>query len=222
MAATTPRREFTADGLRILGLGPLGPYANNAYAVIDTATGACAIIDAVPEPEAILDAIAAVPGATVSAVWFTHSHPDHIASFDTLRARLDVPFLMHPDEPWADHARIDTHLQGGETLTLGATAFTVIASPGHTPGGLCYYAAPFCLVGDTLFPGGPGHSTSRANLDTLIGSITTRLYALPDATTILPGHGEPTTIGASKEEYAAFAARPHPDDLHGDVLWAQG
>lgn len=208
---------YETDDLRIVKLGPLGPYANNAWVLIDQATNRSAIIDAVPEIDQVL---AAAEGTEVSLVLFTHSHPDHIDSFDALRDRFpDVPFHMHPDEPWGDHARIDVHLRGGETVELGQTRFDVIHTPGHTPGGLCYYHAPFCVVGDTLFPGGPGHSRSNANLQTLIQSITTELYRLPDATTILPGHGDDTTIGASKAEYEAFAARDHDPDLHGDVLW---
>ena len=78
------------------------------------------------------------------------------------------------------------------------------------------------MVGDTLFPGGPGHSTSNENLQTLIGSITERLHSLPEDTIILNGHGDETSIGTSREEYARFATQEHDADLHGDVLWEQG
>jgi glyoxylase-like metal-dependent hydrolase (beta-lactamase superfamily II) len=53
----------------------------------------------------------------------------------------------------------------------------------------------------------------------IIASIERRLYTLPDATLVLPGHGADTTIGDSKREYAVFASRPHPDDLHDHVHW---
>ena len=211
-----PEPAYESDALRIFKLGPLGPYANNAWILVDKATSQSALIDAVPEIDQVL---AATEGTDLRLVLFTHSHPDHIDSFDALREKTDAPFHMHPDEPWADQSRIDVHLGGGETVTLGETEFQVIYTPGHTPGGLCYYHAPFCVVGDSLFPGGPGHSRSNANLQTLIGSITTQLHPLPEETVILPGHGDETTIGASKTEYAAFAARDHDADLHGDVLW---
>ncbi len=210
-----PTTTYESDDLRILKLGPLGPYANNAWILIDKATNKSAIIDAVPEDGQVREAVA---GTEISMVLFTHSHPDHIDSFDAWREH-DVPFYMHADEPWADHSRIDTHLTGGETIELGDTSFEVLFTPGHTPGGLCYYHAPFCVVGDTLFPGGPGNSRSNENLQTLIGSIITSLHSLPGETTILAGHGEETTIDASKAEYAAFTARDHDPDLHGDVLW---
>ena len=89
-----------SDTLRILKLGPLGPWSNNAFVLIDRATNQSAIIDAVPEIDQVL---AATQGTTLRMVLFTHSHPDHIASFDELRTAVDVPFYMHPDEPWADH-----------------------------------------------------------------------------------------------------------------------
>jgi glyoxylase-like metal-dependent hydrolase (beta-lactamase superfamily II) len=71
------------------------------------------------------------------------------------------------------------------------------------------------------FPGGPGHSRSHEALQQEIASITSRLYGLPDATLVLPGHGDGTTIGASKAEYEVYASKEHAPDLHGDVLWTE-
>ena len=207
-----------SERLRVFKLGPLGPIANNGYVVVDKASNESAIVDAVPEIERVLEF---AEGTTVRLVLFTHSHHDHIDSFDQLKGLVDAPFHMHPEEPWADQSKIDVHLTGGETIRLGETTFQVLHTPGHTPGALCYYDPPFCFVGDTLFPGGPGHSTSAENLETMIGSITTSLHALPEETTIFPGHGDDTTIGASKAEYEEFAGRTHAPDLHGDVLWAR-
>jgi glyoxylase-like metal-dependent hydrolase (beta-lactamase superfamily II) len=67
-------------------------------------------------------------------------------------------------------------------------------------------------------PLGDGSDTP-ADLQQAIDSIVRRLYVLPDDTLVLPGHGDGTTIGASRREYAVFASRPHPPDLCGDVLW---
>lgn len=213
-----PPVHVESDSLLVRKLGPFGPVSNNAFILIDKATMQSAIIDAVAEPEQVL---AGAADTTVAMVLFTHSHPDHIDSFDALDAALDVPFHMHPDEPWADHSRIQEHVRGDETIQLGETAITAIHIPGHTPGGIGYYATPFLFVGDTLFPGGPGHSTSNENLQTLVRSITERIYALPDDTLTFNGHGDDCTIAQSKAEYAVFAQRQHADDLHGDVLWAR-
>ena len=215
---TTPSIHAESDILRVIKLGPLGPYSNNAFILIDIATNRSAIVDAVPELDQVL---AAAQGTTISLVLFTHSHPDHIASFDALRAATDAPFCMHAAEPWADPTCIDQHLEQGATVQLGETTFQVLHTPGHTPGGLSFVAAPFAIVGDTLFPGGPGHTTSNANLQTLTQSITERLYPLPDETLMFNGHGADCTVAQSRGEYAAYAAREHHPDLHGDVLWAR-
>lgn len=216
MAIPPPHAQ--SDAIQVRKLGPFGPYANNAFILVDRATQQSAIIDAVPEIEQIL---AATADTTLRMVLFTHSHPDHIASFDALRAAVDVPFYMHADAPWADHERIDEHLAGGESIPLGDTTITAIHTPGHTPGSTCYYAAPYLVVGDTLFPGGPGHSTSNAGLLQMVASITERIYTLPGETLTFNGHGDDCTIAASQAEYAAFAAREHSPDLHGDVLWGR-
>ncbi|MCH7810062.1 MAG: MBL fold metallo-hydrolase, partial [Chloroflexi bacterium] len=79
----------------------------------------------------------------------------------------------------------------------------------------------FLFSGDTLFPGGPGRTNSPADLQQSIQSITSVLFALPDETEVLPGHGDGTTIGEAKKEYAVFADKEHPADLCGDVNWAQ-
>ena len=213
-----PPPHAQTDAIEVRKLGPLGPYANNAFILVDRATQQSTIIDAVPEVDQVL---AAVVDTIPRMVLFTHSHPDHIASFDQLRAALDVPFYMHVDAPWADHDRIDERLTGGEAIALGETTIAVIHTPGHTPGSTCYYAAPYLVVGDTLFPGGPGHSTSNANLLQMITSITERIYPLPGETLMFNGHGDDCTIGTSRAEHAVFAARTHAADLHGDVLWAR-
>lgn len=210
--------HFESETLRVLKRGPLGPYANNGFVLVDKATNQSAIIDAVAEIEQVT---AAVAGTDVRLVLFTHSHADHVWSFDALKEATSAPFHIHPEEPNVDHERIDVHLMGGETLQLGETALRVIHTPGHTPGSLCYYAPPVCLVGDTLFPGGPGRSGSAEDLQTMIGSINNKLFALPEETVLLPGHGDDGTVGASRSEYAGFAAREHDVNLHGDVLWGR-
>ena len=213
-----PPAHAESDTLIVRKLGPFGPISNNAFILIDRATNQSAILDAVAEPQQVL---AGAAGTTVAMVLFTHSHHDHIDSFDALARDLDVPFYMHAEEPWADHDRIQVHLKGGETISLGNTTITAIHTPGHTPGSTCYYAAPFLIVGDTLFPGGPGHSTSNENLQTLVSSITEQIHALPDDTLTFNGHGDDCTIAQSQTEYAEFAQRAHTPDLHGDVLWAR-
>jgi glyoxylase-like metal-dependent hydrolase (beta-lactamase superfamily II) len=117
-------------------------------------------------------------------------------------------------------AKIDRPLADGDEIPVGSLRVRAVHTPGHTPGSTCFIVGSNLLSGDTLFPGGPGRTQSPRDLEETIKSITTRLHTLPEDTAVLPGHGDNTTIGDSKREYAVFASRSHPPDLCGDVTWA--
>ncbi len=199
-------------------VGPLGPVANNAYIVRPAGGGPAVVIDAPAGAEAV---VAALGGTPVSAIVVTHAHRDHWDGFPVLRAHSDAP--VHAAEPGSGAGAPEAValLAHGAEVPVGRTALHVIHTPGHTPGSICLLVGGALLTGDTLFPGGPGYSRTPEALAAEIASITGRLYPLPDATRVLPGHGAGTTIGMSKTEYAVFAAKPHAPDLCGDVLWTQ-
>ena len=206
------------DGdLRLTKVGPLGPYANNAYVIADAASGQALIVDMPFGGEAVVEAVA---GLRVTAIVLTHTHPDHWATYDLVKGATGAPVLCHPAERIMPAAKIDRPLADNDELSLGGVTVSVLHTPGHTPGSCCFLVGRFLISGDTLFPGGPGHSDRPEDLQQMVGSITGRLYVLPDETQVLPGHGDGTSIGRSQEEYAAFASRSHPPDLCGDVLWA--
>ncbi len=197
-------------------LGPLGPIANNAYIIRPVGGGPVIVVDAPAGSEAVVAALGTTP---VSAIVVTHSHRDHWDGFDVLRARTAAPVYAGAGETNLDAGRGAIALADGAELAVSGTSMRVIATPGHTPGSICLLVGGALLTGDTLFPGGPGHSRSAEALQQLIGSITSRLLTLPEATLVLPGHGDGTTIGVSKAEYAVFASKPHAAELHGDVSW---
>jgi len=201
---------------RLIKVGPLGPFDNNAYVIVDRAAGEAAIVDMPAEGEKILEATA---GLRVSKILLTHTHRDHWFSYDLLKGATGAPILCHPAEVQMPPEGIDVPLADGQDLTVGSVAVRAIHTPGHTPGSVCLLVGRYLIAGDTLFPGGPGHSDTPEDLQQSIRSIVQRLYVLPDDTLVLPGHGDGTTIGASRREYAVFASRPHPPDLCGDVLW---
>jgi hydroxyacylglutathione hydrolase len=102
----------------------------------------------------------------------------------------------------------DRLLQDGEQLRFGAQTLRVIHTPGHTPGGLSLLVAGHVFTGDTLFPGGPGLTGwPLSDFQTIVESIRTRLFSLPDATTVHPGHGPDTTIGAERPHLSAWIER---------------
>ncbi|GBD24364.1 Hydroxyacylglutathione hydrolase GloC [bacterium HR29] len=212
--------RFEDGDLVILRAGPAGAWQNNIYLVIDRTTGEAAFIDAPDEPEKAI-AAAEAAGVHPTKILLTHSHPDHTAGLDALKARFGCRLYAHAAEPWLKEGQLDEPVQHGQEIRVGNVAFRVLSVPGHTPGSTAYVAGKSAFVGDTLFPGGPGRSQSPELLRQEIASIVTHLYALPDDTVVYPGHGPTTTIGESKAEYAVFASREHPPDLCGDVRWLE-
>lgn len=180
---------------------------NNVWVVGDDAE--CVVIDA---PHSVDGVLAVVAGREVKAIVCTHAHDDHVRVAPALRAATGAPVLLHPDDRplWelthgahgdAGAARWDADLADGQVLTVAGTELRVLHTPGHAPGAVCLYAPALGCVftGDTLFRGGPG-ATGRSYSDrpTLEASVRARLFTLPGETTVHPGHGEDTTIGAEK------------------------
>jgi glyoxylase-like metal-dependent hydrolase (beta-lactamase superfamily II) len=205
------------DNLAIFVGGPVG-FGNNIYILLDRATGEAAFIDApgsAEENAAVAEEAAVRPGT----ILLTHGHFDHTPGIDGLKLKYGAKLCAVPGEPGVKPEQIDVPVSHGDTLRVGNLEVRAIHNPGHTPGSVTYVVGKHAFTGDTLFPGGPGRTASNELLQQEIRSITTLLYPLPDETRVWPGHGDSTTIGASKQEYAVFASREHPPDLHGDVLW---
>jgi hydroxyacylglutathione hydrolase len=211
-------QTFEDGDLRIVMDGPAGAYANNIFIVIDKQTNEAAFIDAPDEPEKSI-AAAEAAGVNPSAILLTHSHGDHTAGIEALKERYGARLYADAREPWLKDGQLDEAVEHGQELKVGSLSFKVLSVPGHTPGSTSFLHGKSAFVGDTLFPGGPGRTATNENLQQELESITTQLYALPGDTTIYPGHGDITTIDASKEEYAVFAGKDHDPDLHGDVNW---
>lgn len=206
------------DGdLRVTKFGDLGPYSNNAYIIADTSANEALIVDMPMGSQAVLDALGDL---TVKAILLTHTHHDHWNEYDLVKAAADAPVRCNAAEEIMPADKNDAAIADGEEIVVGGQTVKAIYTPGHTPGSTCYLVGGYLFSGDTLFPGGPGRTGSNADLLQSIESITTRLYTLADEIVVFPGHGDDTTIGASKAEYEGFAAREHSGDLHGDVTWA--
>lgn len=193
----------------------VGQLAVNCYIIIDDTTNAAAIIDPGDNPGEIEAAVRAL-GADVKHILFTHGHPDHTFSAGELQKVFDIDVLMHQaDIPQLEghqdlvmmfydtsryvQPRLGEFLNDGDAIHIGETEFSVIHTPGHTPGGLCFISGDTIFTGDTLFAGGVGRTDLLGgSLDELTFSIHKNLLILSDDTIIYPGHGPSSTIRAVK------------------------
>ncbi len=157
-------------------------------------------------------------GVKLVALWLTHAHIDHAGGTGTLARELNLPIIgPHTgDQYWIDGLPQQSQMFGfpkaemftptrwlvdGDTLTLGRCSVTVRHCPGHTPGHVVFHSAEArrCFVGDVLFAGSIGRTDfPGGNHDTLITSITERLWPMGDDTVFIPGHGPESTFGRER------------------------
>ena len=156
---------------------------------------------------------------TVEMILLTHSHWDHIADCHLLQTKLGTSLYVHQQDadnvqkPGADGlplffpikpATVTGSLVDGQKIKVGTLILEVIHTPGHTPGGVCFYLENKNILfsGDTLFQGSMGRiDLPTASKPEVMWSSLKRLSLLPKETIVYPGHGDPTTIG--KESWIA-------------------
>ena len=164
-----------------------------------------------------------VAGRTVERILLTHAHDDHIRSAQEAAERFKASVYLNPEDrvlwemvyPSWD---FDEPLHDGQKISAGNTELHVIATPGHSPGSVCFYTPELSwensegvlFSGDTLFKGGPGATgRSYSDFDTIIESIESKLLTLPESTAILTGHGDSTGIGVEAPDLDAWKKRGH-------------
>jgi hydroxyacylglutathione hydrolase len=194
----------------------LGPYETNTYIAVCQKTKESLVVDA---PARASEIIAALEGTKPKYILLTHDHYDHTGVMVSLRARLKVPLACHELDSFQLKTPPEILLKDGDSLKLGNLDIKVFHTPGHTPGSLCFLVGKYLFVGDTIFPGGPGHTETPNDFKQITASITQKIFRLPDDILLLPGHGADTTVKKAKDEYKVFAAKPH-SDIYGDVTWA--
>ncbi|MDA0988148.1 MAG: MBL fold metallo-hydrolase [Chloroflexi bacterium] len=186
-----------------------GSDGNNAYLIVCPVTNEGIIIDAPLGPDKILEQ---AKETQVKAVLITHRHLDHVEGLKDIADATGAHVAAHPQDADDMPVSPDVLVIDGDTLQVGTVEVNVIHTPGHTPGSVCYLVGNHLFSGDTLYAQAPGESVGVEATQQILNSITEKLFSLPDDTLILPGHGNGSTIGISKQLYREFAAQ-YPDLL---------
>ena len=177
----------------------VGLYQTNVYLFWQEGEKTCCIVDPGYEPETILERVREL-GLTVDAILLTHGHFDHVGGVKTIAADTGCRVFLCPEEltmpPQLTAGRLyytDTY-QDGDKLTLAGTGFTVLRTPGHTPGSVCMLAEDVMFSGDTLFAGSCGRTDLPGGNASRMKASLARIAALEGDYRVLPGHGGVTTL----------------------------
>jgi len=173
------------------------------------------IMDPGDEPERILRFVKDL-GLTPRLIVATHAHFDHVLGVERIRKSLHPPFAIHKEDleilesmqsrvqqlmgfSVPPPPKVDRFLTDGESITVGQDTVKVVHTPGHSPGSISLAGNGYVLTGDALFNQSIGRTDlPGGDLDTLVHSITERLFSLDDDTIVYPGHGPETSIGDEK------------------------
>lgn len=195
------------------------PFQENTYVLHDE-TGDCVIIDPgcyEPEEQFELKSFIDEKNLKVKYLLNTHCHIDHVLGNYFVKETFGVDFLIHKiEEPVLravkayapnygmvkyNEALPDSFIAEGDTVKFGNQELKVLFVPGHAPGHIAFYheQSSTLIGGDVLFYNSIGRTDlPGGNHDVLINSIHQKLFTLPDAVTVYPGHGPETTIGHEK------------------------
>ena len=198
-----PSPEWVSS-LVVTVVGDIGGYEVKGYVLIDPQTKQAVFIDTAYNAEAML-AVLAERHATLTGVCLTHGHMDHAGGLDRILSEYPVPVYLgegdFPLLPWKPTKESVVVPKDAQALAVGDLGVECLATPGHTPGGICYrvqsQGRALCFVGDTLFAGSVGGSNPLSLYADHLASVRGRVLQMEPDTVLLPGHGPPTTV---KEE----------------------
>jgi hydroxyacylglutathione hydrolase len=194
---------------------PVGPLQANCIIVADDVSKKAIVVDPGDEPDRIIGIIND-RGFIVEVIVCTHGHFDHMGIVNDIKTATGARVAIHRDEVelyngakdmaafWGhtldNPPDPDILLSEGDTLTIGDLSFSILHTPGHSPGGICLYGEGIVITGDTLFKNSIGRTDFHGGDMNEMKQSFRRLMELPEGTIVLPGHGPTTTIGGEKKE----------------------
>jgi len=199
---------------------PCPPLQTNTYLIAKENHGPAAVVDpGTDSTEKILHQ-AKKDDLKIEKILLTHSHWDHFIDVQALKEKTGAPIYVHTldaknvESPGSDGlplfvsitpAKVDHQLQDGEIIEVGPLFLEVIHTPGHSPGGVCFYLKNEAVLfsGDTFFHGTIGRLDLPTGSAPKMWTSLKKLSKLPSHTRVFPGHGPETTIG--KESWLSQA-----------------
>ena len=138
-------------------------------------------------------------GLTIRYILLTHGHFDHTGGVGELKNITGAPVWIHPLDARGTNVQHDGDLSDGQEIRLGTYSISVIHTPGHSPGGVCFHAPGAVFTGDTLFAGSIGRTDfPGGDHDQLIRGVANKIFPLGDDLRVYPGHGPTSTIGRER------------------------
>ncbi len=200
-------------GLKVLR-SDNGIFMENTYILLDQDQCLSAVVDPGTINDDLINAISST--GSLDMIILTHGHADHMAAISEYKVLYpEANIIASSDEkhfltdPELNNSKsiagkeiaveADIYVEDGQVIKFGTHDLRFIKTPGHTPGGMCIYTEGLLFSGDTLFRLSVGRTDlAKADTESLMESISNKLYSLPDETMVYPGHGPETTIGLEK------------------------
>lgn len=183
---------------------PLGAYQTNTYILFNEGSGKCLVIDPGYEPRKILNYVNELM-LDVEAILLTHGHFDHVGGVKEIAADTDCRVFLNdrenamPPMMTAGKLYATDFYDEGDTLTLAGLTFTVLATPGHTPGSVCLDFGEDLFTGDTLFAGSCGRTDLPCGDGHQLHASLKKLAQIQGNRNVYPGHGPESDLDEERK-----------------------